>query len=115
MHPNNLYGAKCCLFIVGFPSLLLRATSHMRLRARDHSLQAHSLVEKAEPVQVRFTLRLRNKEYANVRWMYILHGFLNGIKWIMFHGYLDYFQNPPLRPWPNTKSGDHGTLNAHNR
>ena len=37
------------------------------------------------------------------------------IEWIMFHGYLDYFQKPPLGGRPNTKPGDHGTPNAHNR
>ena len=37
-------------------------------------------------------------------------------KWIMFHGHLDYFQNPPLGGRPNTKPlGDHGTANAPNR
>ena len=39
---------------------LLRAALHTRLRARDHTLQALSLVEKAEPVQGRFGLRLRD-------------------------------------------------------
>ena len=33
----------------------------------------------------------------------------------MFHGHLHYFQNPPLGGRPNTKPGDHGTPNAHNR
>ena len=33
----------------------------------------------------------------------------------VFHGHLDYFQEPPLGGRPNTKPGDHGTLNAHNR
>jgi hypothetical protein len=28
---------------------------------------------------------------------------------------LDYFRKPPLGGRPNTKPGDHGTLNAHNR
>ena len=32
----------------------------------------------------------------------------------MFHGHLDYFQKPLLGGRPNTKPGDHGTLNAHN-
>jgi hypothetical protein len=53
-------------------------------------------------------------EYVNARWMESLHGFLHGIKWIMFHGHLDYLQKPPLGGRPNTKLGDHGTLNAHN-
>ena len=33
----------------------------------------------------------------------------------MFHGHLNYFQKPPLGGRPNTKPGDHGTPNAHNR
>ena len=49
------------------------------------------------------------------RWMYSLHGFLRGIEWVMVHSSLDYFQKPPLGGRPNTKTGDHGTLKAHNR
>ena len=26
-----------------------------------------------------------------------LHGFLHGIKWIVFHGHLDYFKKPLLK------------------
>ena len=44
-----------------------------------------------------------------------LHGFLHGIKWIMFRGHLNYFRKPPLGGGPNTKWREHGTLNAHNR
>ena len=33
----------------------------------------------------------------------------------MFHGHLDYFQNPPFGCRPNTKPGNHGTSNANNR
>ena len=33
----------------------------------------------------------------------------------MFHGHLDYFQKSPFGGKPNTKPGDHGTPNAHNR
>ena len=70
----------------------------------------------AEPVQVRFTRHLRaQRKYVNARWMGSLRGFLRGIEWIVFHGHLDYFQKPPLGGRPNTKPGDHGTPNAHNR
>ena len=79
------------------------------------TLQVVLLVEKAEPVEVRFTLRLRDQWS---KWMQdgckSLHGFLHRIEWIMFHGHLDYFQKPPLEGRPNTKPGDHGTPNAHN-
>ena len=44
-----------------------------------------------------------------------LHGFLHSIQWIVFRGHLDYFQKPPLGSRSNTKPGDHGTPNAHNR
>jgi hypothetical protein len=46
----------------------LKATSHTRLGARDHYTSSTlSLVEKAGPVQIRFTLHLM--EYVNARWM----------------------------------------------
>ena len=56
------------------------------------ALQALSLVEM-EPVQVRFTLRLRDERsiYVNARWMESRQGFLHGIKWIMFHGKLGLY------------------------
>jgi hypothetical protein len=38
--------------------------------------------------------------------MQSLHGFPNGIEWVMFHGHLDYFQKPPHEGRPNTKPGD---------
>ena len=97
--------------------MILRATSHTRLGARDHALQPLSLVEKPVLVQLRFTLRLRDqrREYVNARWMSSLHGFLRGIEWIMFHGHLDYFPKSPLRGRSDTKPGDHDTPNAHNR
>jgi len=44
-----------------------------------------------------------------------LHEFLHGIEWMMFHGHLDYFVKPPHGGRPNTKLGDYGTPNAHNR
>jgi hypothetical protein len=53
-------------------------------------------------------------EFVNARWLLSLHGFLRGIKWIMFHGHLDYIQKPPLGGRPYTKPGDHDYLNAHN-
>ena len=31
----------------------------------------------------------------------------------MFHGYLNYFQEPPPGGNPNTEPRDHGTPNAH--
>jgi hypothetical protein len=50
---------------------------------------------------------------VNARWMSSLPGILRGIEWIVYHGHLDCFQNPPLGGRLNTKPGDHGTLNAH--
>ena len=37
--------------------------------------------------------------------VFTLHGFLHNIKWIMFHGHLDYLQRPVLGGRPNTKTG----------
>ena len=79
------------------------------------TFQALPLVEKAEQVQVRFTLHLRDQLSM---WMQdgckSLYAFLHGIKWTTFHSHLDYFQKPPLEGRPNTKPGDHGPLNTHN-
>ena len=79
-------------------------------------LQALSLVEKEELVQVPFTLCLRDQRSM---WMQdgckCLYGSLRDIEWIIFHGHLDCSQKPPFGGRPNTKPlGDHGTPNAHN-
>ena len=80
------------------------------------TLQALSLVEKAEPVQVHSTLRLRDQRSM---WMQdgckVYMDSWHDIEQIMFHGHLDYFQKPPHRGRPNTKLGDHGTPYDHNR
>ena len=96
----------------------LRATSHMRLNVRDHYTSSTLIggKEKAEPVQVRFTLRLRDQRSM---WMQdgceVYMDFLHGSDWIMIHGHLHYFQKPLLEGRLNTKLGDHGTPNVHNR
>ena len=59
------------------------------------TLQALSLVEKVEPVQVRFTLHLRDQWSM---WMQdgcivYMGFFLHGIKWIMFHPHLTIFND----------------------
>ena len=41
--------------------------------------------------------------------------FLHGIDRIVSHGHLDNFQEPPLGGKPDTKPGNHGFLNTHNR
>jgi hypothetical protein len=56
-----------------------------------------------------------NIVHVNARWMKMLHGLLHAIQWIMFHGHLDYFPKPSFGSKSNTKSGDHGIPNAHNR
>ena len=67
----------------------VRATSHMRVRAHDPLHFKHShWWEKAELVQVQ----------------------MNHVSWS-----LGLFSKTPLGGRPNTKPGDHGTLNAHNR
>jgi hypothetical protein len=74
----------------------IRATSHMRLRTVTITLQALSLVEKAEPVQVRFTLHLRDQQSKLTQDGYKVYmdSYLasNGscfmITWIVFKNYL---------------------------
>ena len=92
-------------------------TSHTKPRPVTNPLQALSLVEKVEPVQVRFTLHLREQRSMRVqnRWKVYVDSYM-ACKWIMFHGHLDYFQKPPLACRPNTKPlGDHGVPKSHIR
>ena len=79
------------------------------------TLQQLSLVEKAELVQVRFTLRLRDQRSMWMQDRCKVHidscmasndsCFM--VTWTMF-------KKPPLGGRLNTKPGDHGTLNTHN-
>ena len=90
---------------------MVRATSHTRLRAPDHHTSSTFIGGKAEPVQGRFTLCLRDQ------WsMWVQDGckVLHGMEWIMFHGHLDYFSKPSLGGRSSTKPGIHGIMNAHN-
>ena len=48
-------------------------------------------------------------------WMWSLHGYPHGIKWIVVHVHLDYSQKPPLGGRFNAKRGDHDTPIAHHR
>ena len=87
------------------------STKYMRT-----TCQALSLVETVEPVQVHFTLCLRDQRSV---WMQ------DGCKVCMdsyttsngacFMVTWSIFTNPPLGGRPTTKAGDHGTPNAHNR
>ena len=88
----------------------------MRLRARDHYTSSALIGGKGRPGPSSLHTTLKGPmEHVNARWMQSLHGFLYDIKWIIFYGHLDYFQKPSLGGRPNTKPGDHGTPNAHNR
>ena len=93
----------------------MRATSHTRLRARAHYTSSTLINGKgrAGPSSLHTTLE-GPTEYVNAGWMWSLRGFLHGIKWIMFHGHLDYSQKPHLGCRLNTKLGDQDTPNTHN-
>jgi len=64
---------RCTISIVELVTLniLFRATLHTRLRSRGHDTSSTLIVEKAELVQVRFTLSLRDQRsiYVNAKWM----------------------------------------------
>jgi hypothetical protein len=95
---------------------MIRATPRTRLRARDHYTSSTLIGGKggACPSSVYTTLE-GPMEYVNARWMKSLHGFLHGIEWVVIYGHLNYSQKPPLGGRSNTRPGDHGTPNAHNR
>jgi hypothetical protein len=73
---------------------LLRATSHKRLRAPDHFTSSTLIGGKggAGPSSLHTTLE-GPTDYVDARWMESLHGFLHGIKWIMFHDHWTIFKN----------------------
>ena len=96
----------------------IRATSHTRQESpwSLHFKQVCSLVEKADLVQVYFTLHLRSNGVCECK--------MDGCK-----VYMDFYmasngscflvtsissKKPPLRHSPNTKPRDHGTPNLHN-
>ena len=84
----------------------LRATSHTRLRACDHYTSSTLIGRKggAGPSSLLHATFEGPTECVNARWMWSLHGFLQGIERIMFHGCLDYFHKPALGDRPNTKT-----------
>ena len=77
----------------------LRAASHMKLRACDHYYASSTLIGRkgGAGLSLFHTSRLEGPtEYVSARWMEsLVHGFLRGIEWIVFHGHLDYFEKPP--------------------
>ena len=71
---------------------LSRAASHMRLSARDHHTSSTLIAWEGGaggPSSLLHTTLEGPTEYVNARWMSSLHGFVCGIKWIMFHSYLE--------------------------
>ena len=110
-----LSGMHLCWFLTWMHKL--GPLSHMRLRARDCCTSSTLIGGKdgAGPSSLLHTTLEGPTEYVNARWwMWSLHGFLHGIKWIMFHDHLDYCKKPPLGGRPHTKLGAHGTLDARN-
>jgi hypothetical protein len=105
-----------CVILRNIECTNLGPTSHMRLIACGHCTSSTLIGGKGGAGRSSLHTTLEGPmEYVNARWMWSLHGFLDGIAWIMFIGYLDYFPKPPLGGRPNIKLGDHGTPNVHNR
>ena len=80
------------------------------------TLQALSLVGKVDPVQERFTLRLRDQwsRWVQDGWRVYMYSYMAS-DGSCVHGHLDHFQKLPLGGRPNIKPRDHGTPNTHNR
>ena len=92
------------------------ATTHTRLRARDHYTSSTLIGGKGGAGTSSLHTTLEGPtEYVNARWMWSLHGFLRGIEWIVLDDHLDHFQKPLLGGRFDTKPEDHGIPNAHNR
>ena len=78
------------------------------------TLQALSLMEKAEPIQVHCTLCSRDRRsmwmqyYLESTWIPTWHQ-MDHVSWS-----LGLLSKPPLGGTPNPKPGDHGTPQSHN-
>ena len=100
-------------------NILLGATSHIRPRDRDRILHFKHFHwwERWSRSQVRFTLMLEGPtEYVcECKMDAKSNGILHGIDWIVFQGHFGCFQKLPLGGRFDTKPGNRGTLNAHNR
>ena len=89
----------------------LRATSHIRLRARDHYTSSTLIGGKGgDSPSSLHTMLKRGQQSMEMQ---------DGCKvyidsYMASNSHLEYFQKPPLGDRSTTKSGDHGTLNAHN-
>ena len=91
----------------------IKASSNTTLRARDLCISPLSLVEKAEPIQVHFTLRLKDQ------WsMWMQDGcnvYMDSYMASSGSCIIELFSKIISQGRPNTKPGDHSILNAHNR
>ena len=95
----------------------LRATSHTRLTARDHYSSSTLVGGKggSGPSLLHTALEGPTEDKCKCNMDVESTWFLHGIEWTMVHGHLDYYKKPFFGGRLNTKPGDHGTPNAHNR
>ena len=81
----------------------------MRLSACDHCTSSTLIGGKGGAGPSLLHITCLKDQWS--KWMQVgckvLKGFLHGIIWIMFHGHLEYIQEPPLGGRPNTQLGDH--------
>jgi hypothetical protein len=82
-----------------------RATSHTRLRARDHWYNS-SIFIGGKGTSGPWSPHGFPPGGGGGGWSSTVYmdSFLHGIEWIMFRGHLDYLQNSPLGGRPNTKT-----------
>jgi len=89
----------------------LRATSHMRLRTRDHYYISSTLFGgKGGACLSSLHITIEGStEYVTADGCKVYMDSLHAIEWIMFHDHLGCFQKPSLGGGPHTNLGDHGT------
>ena len=87
-------------------NLTLRATSHPRLKARNHCDLRALIGRKGKDSSSPFhTGWWRSKGPKKTPWMKSLHGVLHGRLWIRFHSLPNFSSGPPPRGGPDTNSG----------
>ena len=85
--------------------LHLRATSHTRLKARDHcNLRALIGRKYGDHPSLLHTQRWRFKGSKKISWMKSLHGVIHSKLWIRFHGLPNFSSSPPPKDEPNANS-----------
>ena len=106
---NRCYTKRSCLLlahlVLSTRHIILRATSHTRLKAHDHcNLRAFIGQKGGDCPSSLHTRSWKPKGPKKTSWMKSLYGVLHGGLWIRFHDLPKFSCGPPPRGGPDTNS-----------